>query len=69
MRKIFKLSIANIRKTKGHSVSILLMFIIAAMLLNLGLLVFVNFGGYFEKVTKELKSSDVYYLMPETLQQ
>jgi putative ABC transport system permease protein len=67
MRKIFKLSFANIRKTKAHTVSILLMFIIAAMLLNLGLLVFVNFGGYFEKVTKELNSSDVFYLMPEGL--
>lgn len=67
MRKIFKLSFANIRKTKAHTVSILLMFIIAAMLLNLGLLVFVNFGGYFEKVTKELNSSDVFYLMPEDL--
>lgn len=65
MRKIFKLSFANIRKTKAHTVSILLMFIIAAMLLNLGLLVFVDFGGYFEKVTKELNSSDVFYIMPE----
>lgn len=65
MRKIFKLSFANIRKTKAHTVSILLMFIIAAMLLNLGLLVFVNFRGYFEKVTKELNSSEVFYLMPE----
>jgi len=67
MRKIFKLSFANIRKTKGHTVSILLMFIIAAMLLNLGLLVFINFGSYFEKVAKELNSSDVFYLMPEGL--
>lgn len=61
------LSFANIKKTKGHAVSIFLMFIIASLLLNLGLLVFVNFGGYFNKITKELKSSDVYYLMPKIL--
>ncbi|MDF2684878.1 MAG: hypothetical protein K0S55_59 [Clostridia bacterium] len=58
------LSIANIRKTKGHTVSMLLLFIIAALLLNLGLLVFTNFGSHFEKITKELNSSDVYYFMP-----
>ncbi|WP_346890684.1 ABC transporter permease [Clostridium sp. UBA3887] len=67
LRKILMLSFANIKKTKGHTVSILFMFIIAAMLLNLGLLVFVNFGSYFEKVTEELNSSDEYYLMPESL--
>jgi putative ABC transport system permease protein len=67
MKKIFMLSMANIRKTKGHTVSIFLMFIIASMLLNLGLLVFINFGGFFNKITKELNSSDVYYLMPKAL--
>lgn len=61
------LSYANIRKTKGHTVSILLMFIIAALLLNLGLLVFRNFGSYFENITKELNSSDTYYVMPSRL--
>lgn len=58
------LSFANIRKTKGHTVSMLLMFLIAALLLNAGLLVFLNFGSYFEKITKELNASDVYYIMP-----
>lgn len=67
MRKIFMLSAANIRKAKGHAVSILLMFIIGAFLLNLGLLVLGNFSGYFTKITKELKSSDVYYVMPSKL--
>ncbi len=67
MRKILKLSFANIRSSKGHTVSILAMFIIAAMLLNLGLLVFINFGSYFEKVATELDSSDVFYLMKERL--
>src|SRR4051812_33414916 len=61
------LGYANIRKTKGHTVSLLLMFIIAALLFNLGLLIFVNFGSYFGTITKELNSSDVYYVMPNRL--
>lgn len=67
MKKIFMLSFANIKKTKGHTVSILFMFVIAALLLNLGLLVFFNFGGYFKKITKELNSSNVLYLIPNQL--
>ncbi|HAN20136.1 MAG: hypothetical protein A2Y15_01120 [Clostridiales bacterium GWF2_36_10] len=61
MKKLFMLSLANISKTKGHTVSILIMFIITALLLNAGLLVFLNFGSYFEKLTEELNTSDVYY--------
>jgi putative ABC transport system permease protein len=67
VRKIFMLCYANIRKTKGHTVSLLLMFLIASILFNLGLLIFTNFGPYFEKITKELNSSDVYYIMPSHL--
>lgn len=61
------LSYANIRKAKGHTVSLLLMFIITSLLFNLGLLVFANFGSYFQNMTKELNSSDVYYIMPSRL--
>jgi putative ABC transport system permease protein len=65
--KLVMLSLANIRKTKGHTVSLLLMFLIAALLLNAGSLVFANFGTFFEKITQELKASDVYYIMPSRL--
>ncbi|MFD1174850.1 ABC transporter permease [Paenibacillus puldeungensis] len=67
MRKLAMLSFANIRKTKGHTVSLLIMFLIAGLLLNAGLLVFANFGSYFEKNAKELNASDVYYIMPSRL--
>ena len=67
MRKLAMLSLANIRKTKGHTVSLFLMFLIAASLLNAGLLVFLNFGNFFEKSTKELNASDVYYIIPSHL--
>jgi putative ABC transport system permease protein len=65
--KILLHSWANIRKTKGHTVSILLMFVIAALLLNSGLLVLLHFGHFFEKNTRELKTADVYYVMPNDL--
>jgi putative ABC transport system permease protein len=43
------------------------MFLIAALLLNSGLLVFVNFGSFFEKTAKELNTSNIYYIMPSHL--
>ena len=61
------LAIANIRKTKGHSFSLFIMFLIAAMLLNVGLLVTLNFGSYFNDLTKELNAADVYYMLPDSL--
>lgn len=67
MAKIILHSWANIRKTKGHTVSILLMFVIAALLMNSGLLVLLHFGSFFEKNTRELKTADVYYVMPSGL--
>lgn len=65
MSKIILLAGANIRKTKGHTISLLLMFFISAMLLNIGMLIFNNFGSYFDSMAEELHSADVYYLIPE----
>jgi len=67
MRKLFMLTFANIRKTKGHTVSLFIMFLLAALLLNGGLLVFINFGGFFDKTIKELNASNIYYIMPSHL--
>lgn len=67
MNKIFKLSFANIRKTKSHTVSLILIFLISALLLNLGLLIFLNFGNFFKNTTDELNASDLYYTMPKML--
>lgn len=64
MNKLFMLAFANIRKTKGHTISLFFMFFIAALLLNAGLLVSINFGNYFEQITKELNTSNIYYVMP-----
>lgn len=61
------LSFANIRKTKGQTASLFVMFIIASLLLNSGLLLLMNFGSFFEKTANELNSSDVYYTIPSRL--
>lgn len=58
-------SFANIRKTKSNTVSLLVMFIISGILLNAGLLVFLNFGSFLDDLSKELNTSNVYYAMPE----
>ena len=67
MRKEFMLAFANVRKEKGHTVSLFLMFLVAALVLNAGLLVMLNFGSYFEKMAKELNASDTYLLLPTSL--
>lgn len=64
MNKIVMLAYANIRKTKGHTISLFFMFLIAALLMNAGLLVFLNFGGFLDKTITELNTSDIYYIMP-----
>ncbi|MFT3950932.1 MAG: FtsX-like permease family protein [Oscillospiraceae bacterium] len=67
MKKLWMHAFANIRKTKSASVTLVVMFIIASFLLNAGLLVVVNYGGFFDSLKKELSPSDVYYLIPDKL--
>jgi putative ABC transport system permease protein len=43
------------------------MFIISSLLFNAGLLVLINFGGYFDKTIEELNTSDTYYLIANNL--
>jgi putative ABC transport system permease protein len=61
------LAFANLRKTKGNTISLFSLFLIAALLLNAGLLVFINFGGFFDKSSKELNSSNIYYIISRNL--
>lgn len=64
MYKIIMLTSSNIRKTKGHTVSLFIMFFIAALLLNAGLLVSINFNGLFNDTCNDLNVSNIYYAMP-----
>lgn len=67
MYKLWMLAGANIRKAKSVSATLVVMFIIAAFLLNAGLLVVINYGGFFNTLKAELSPSDVYYMLPDAL--
>lgn len=67
MRKILMHVKGNIKKTMGHTISLFIMFLIASLLLNIGLLICFNLGDYFNKTTKELKTPNIYYIMPTSL--
>ncbi len=67
MNKLWLHARANIRKTKSASATLVGMFIIAAFLLNAGLLVVINYGGFFNTLKEELAPADVYYMLPDAL--
>lgn len=67
MYKLFMLVHANIRKTKGHTITLFVMFLITSLLLNAGLLILFNFTNYFSKLTNELNTPDIYYIIPKSL--
>ncbi len=54
MKNVRMLAMANIRKNKGQAVNLLLFVIIAAMFLNIGLLLYVDYGNSFDKRAEEL---------------
>ena len=67
VKKLWMLAMANIRKTKSSSTTLVIMFLIAALLLNAGLLVVINYGSYFSNIKEELKSSDAYFALPDKI--
>jgi putative ABC transport system permease protein len=67
VKKLWLHAIANIRKTKSASITLVIMFIISALLLNIGLLVVNNYGSFFSDLKDELKSSDAYYALPDKI--
>jgi putative ABC transport system permease protein len=67
MNKLWMHANANIRKTRSVSATLVGMFVIAAFLLNAGLLVVINYGGFFNTLKEELMPADVYYMLPDAL--
>ncbi len=67
MLKLWMQAYANIRKTKSVSITLAALFLVAALLINIGLLVSINYGNFFSSLKKELNSSDAYYYMSESL--
>lgn len=64
MGKLWMHARANIRKSKSVSVTLVVMFLIAALLLNMGLLVAINYGSFFSSLKQELSPADAYYAIP-----
>lgn len=56
------LSMANIRKSKGQAISLMLFVLIAAMLLNLGLVLLVDYGKSFEDRAEQLNAPHASFL-------
>jgi putative ABC transport system permease protein len=67
MNKIFMLARANIRKTKGQTVILALLFLISSMMLNIGLIIMLGFGSFFDRMAEELNTSDAVFVIPERL--
>jgi putative ABC transport system permease protein len=67
VKKLWIHAIANIRKTKSASTTLVIMFVLAALLLNSGLLVVINYGSFFNNLKGELKPSDVYFAIPDKI--
>jgi putative ABC transport system permease protein len=56
MNKIWMLSLSNIRKNKSATVSLLLIILVAAVLMNLGILTLFNYKKSFDQKAEELNS-------------
>ena len=57
---------AGIRKAKSASATLCLLFFVAALLLNAGLLVMINYGRFFSDLTAELNPASAYFLISDT---
>ncbi|MCL2747384.1 MAG: ABC transporter permease [Oscillospiraceae bacterium] len=56
MKNIFPLTLANLRRGKSQAVSLFAFVLLAALLLNMGLLLMLNYGSFFAKHAEELST-------------
>lgn len=54
MKSTLMLTSANLRRNKGQAVSLLMFVLLAVMFMNIGLVLFINFGSFFDKRAEEL---------------
>jgi putative ABC transport system permease protein len=64
--KILMLARGNIRKTKGQTAILAILFFVSSVMLIVGLSVSLNFGNFFDSLADELKTSDAYFIIPES---
>ena len=68
MKKIWMLASANLKKSKSQTVSMLLFMLIAAMLLNIGLVMFFGVGGLFDERAEATHSSHFMAIYTNAIQ-
>lgn len=66
MGKLWLLAAANLRKGKGQAASFFLMIFLSALLLNLGLVTWLNYDNAFDRRAEELNSADVIAVLQNT---
>lgn len=63
--KILNLALANIRKSKSATISLLIFILIAALLLNTGLMVITQINSFFDNKVEQLEDPHVTLVMDE----
>ena len=63
--KIMDLAIANIRKSRSATASLFIFILVAALLLNMGLMVITQINPFFDSKAEQLKDPHVIILMDE----
>lgn len=61
--KIMNLAIANIRKSKSATVSLFIFILVAALLLNIGLMVITQINAFFDSKAEQLKDPHAVIMM------
>ena len=64
MRKTYMMAKSNIAKMKMQGVILVVLLLISSLMLNLGLMLAVNFQGFLGNMTSELNTSDAFYTLP-----
>lgn len=63
--KIMKLALANIKKSKSAAVSLFIFITVAALLLNIGLMVITQMNPFFDEKVEELRDPHVAIMMDQ----
>ena len=66
MRKLFLIARSNMRKAKGQMVAIVVLILLASMLLNLWLMLSMDYKANFDRYHKKLNAEHVTLLLNDT---
>ncbi|MCL2387774.1 MAG: ABC transporter permease [Defluviitaleaceae bacterium] len=64
MRKTYMLAKANITKMKIQGIILVVLLLISSLMLNLGLMLAINFQSFLGNMTLQLGTSDAFYTLP-----